>query len=141
MSTLPKFSHVEWTSVTFSESYMSNNISKQRLAAFKKQSSKCYYCGCMMWLKNRKHFALEHGISELEASRFQCTGEHLLAKCDGGKNSYKNIVAACIFCNKTRHKMKKPPVPTRYKSHIQTRLGKGKWHPHRLQHLLSQAKV
>jgi len=76
---------------------MSRNISKQRLAAFKKQSGKCYYCGSKMWLKNRKRFALEHDISEIEASRFQCTGEHLLAKSDGGKNSYKNIIAACFF--------------------------------------------
>ncbi len=120
---------------------MSNNISKQRLAAFKKQSGKCYYCGCMMWLKNRKQFALEHCISELEASRFQCTGEHLLAKSDGGDISYKNIVAACLFCNSTRHKMKKPPVPAKYKSHIQTRLSKGKWHPLRLQHLHPHARV
>lgn len=114
---------------------MSTNISKQRLAAFKKQSGKCYYCGSMMWLKDRKQFAFANGITESEASRFQCTGEHLLAKCDGGKDSYKNIVAACLFCNNARHKRKKPPVPGKYKSLIQSRLKKGKWHPQRFKHL------
>lgn len=114
---------------------MSSNISKQRLSAFKKQSGKCYYCGSMMWLKKRKKFSIEHGITDSEASRFQCTGEHLLAKCDGGKDSYKNIVAACLFCNNVRHKRKKPPKPAKYKSIIQGRLSKGKWHPRKLHHL------
>ncbi|MCI5140822.1 MAG: HNH endonuclease [Candidatus Electrothrix sp. ATG1] len=117
---------------------MSSNISQQRLTAFKKQSGKCYYCGCIMWLKNPKQFALEHGISKSEASRFQCTGEHLLARCDGGTDEQKNIVAACRFCNSTRHKMKKPLVPAQYKYHIQKRLNKGKWHPQRLRHVLLQ---
>jgi 5-methylcytosine-specific restriction endonuclease McrA len=77
--------------------YMSCNFTKQRLAAFKKQSGQCYYCGSTMWLKNQKKYASERGISESKASRFQCTAEHLVARCDGGKNSYRNIAAACHF--------------------------------------------
>lgn len=114
---------------------MSNNFSKQRLTAFKKQSGRCYYCGSHMWLTNVKKFAFEHNISELEAARFQCTAEHMLARCDGGNNSSENIVAACKFCNNTRHKRKNPLVPNKFKSLIHKRLKKGKWHPHELHHL------
>lgn len=114
---------------------MSNNFSKQRLTAFKKQSGRCYYCGSHMWLTNVKKFAFEHNISESEAARFQCTAEHMLARCDGGNNSSENIVAACRFCNNTRHKRKTPLVPNKFKSLIQKRLKKGKWHPHELHHL------
>jgi len=115
---------------------MSNKLSKQRLAAFKKQSGRCYYCNSLMWLKNPKKFAKEYNISESEAARFQCTAEHLMARCDGGNNSSENIVAACRFCNNARHNRKKPPVPAKYKSLVQSRLSKGKWHPHNLHRLL-----
>lgn len=115
---------------------MPSKFSKQRLAAFDKQSGRCYYCGSLMWLSNGKRFATENKISESEATRFQCTAEHLQARCDGGQNSFKNIVAACRFCNTTRHKCKTPPNPEKYKSHIKRRLKKGKWHPGRLQHVV-----
>ena len=111
---------------------MSCNFSKQRLAAFKKQSGQCYYCGSTMWLKNQKNYASERSISESEASRFQCTAEHLVARCDGGKNSYRNIVAACHYCNTKRHQRKKPLGPLSYRSHIQNRLQQGKWHPRKV---------
>ena len=63
---------------------MSSKFSKQRLAAFKKQFGRCYYCGSPMWQDNPKEFAIKHVISKPEATRFQCTAEHLLARCDGG---------------------------------------------------------
>jgi len=116
---------------------MPNFFSKQRIAAFKKQSGRCYYCGSFMWLENCKKFAIKYSISESEAARFQCTAEHLLARSDGGNNSSENIVAACRFCNGTRHRRKTPLVPNKYKSYIHKRIRQGKWHPYKFHHLLS----
>lgn len=117
---------------------MSSRFSKQRLTAFKKQSGRCYYCKSPMWQNNPEEFAIKHGISKSAAARFQCTAEHLLARCDGGKDQESNIVAACLFCNKTRHhKRKNPPNPTEYRKYIKNRLNKGKWFPNSLRHVLS----
>jgi hypothetical protein len=89
-----------------------------------------------MWENKQKEFARKHDITQNYAARFQCTAEHLFARCDGGSNQESNIVAACRFCNSTRHKCKKPPTPEKYKSHICKRLKMGKWHPRRLQHII-----
>ncbi len=107
---------------------MSKEISKNRSKAFKKQSGRCYYCGCHMWQLDVKAFATKYSISVRSAKKLQCTAEHLVAQQDGGSNKQKNIVAACIFCNQTRHKAKKPLDPPSYKTRIQRRLKKGKWH-------------
>jgi 5-methylcytosine-specific restriction endonuclease McrA len=61
-----------------------------------------------MWQEGKKKFAEKYGISELAATRFQCTAEHLKARSDGGSNDTNNIVAACYFCNHTRHTRKNP---------------------------------
>ncbi|TKB24217.1 restriction endonuclease [Desulfopila sp. IMCC35006] len=116
---------------------MSIQISQKRLVAFNKQSGCCYYCGSPMWEGKQKEFANKHKITKKYAARFQCTAEHLLARCDGGKDQENNIVAACIFCNRNRHKRKKPLVPLKYRALIQKRLQQGKWHPKKLRHLPS----
>lgn len=116
---------------------MSSNLSKKRLAAFNKQSGCCYYCGSPMWEGSQKEFANKNKITKKYAARFQSTAEHLLARCDGGKDIESNIVAACIFCNRNRHQRKKPLGPPGYKALIQKRLQQGKWHSKRLQHLPS----
>jgi 5-methylcytosine-specific restriction endonuclease McrA len=116
---------------------MPNPISKARLDAFHKQAGLCFYCKSRMWLKDVEYFALKYAISKSAAARFQCTAEHLTARCDGGNNSKKNIVAACFFCNNNRHRRKVPPAPDKYKAQIQMRLKQGKWHPNELQHIVS----
>jgi hypothetical protein len=85
-----------------------------------------------MWEDNPEEFAKKHNISISYAARFQCTAEHLLARCDGGKDQKSNIVAACIFCNSKRHQRKKPLGPPRYRALIRKRLQQGKWHPKKL---------
>ena len=117
---------------------MPSPIVKPRLDAFRKQAGRCYYCGSLMWLDDKEGFAIKHLISISAAAKFNCTSEHLVARCDGGGNSKLNIVAACLFCNNTRHRMKNAPTPNKYKEHIQRRLNKGKWHPRSLQHLVSR---
>lgn len=120
---------------------MSNPIAKPRLDAFKNQAGLCYYCKSPMWLNGVECFATKHAISISAAFRFQCTAEHLTARCDGGSNRKKNIVAACLFCNKKRHQRKIPPAPLKYRALIQRRLKQGKWHPKELQHLVSMSPV
>ncbi len=90
-----------------------------------------------MWQKDSHVFAVMNSISHKEALRFQCTAEHLRAKSEGGSDSRENIVAACLFCNQTRHKRKMPPDPKTYKYIIQNRLLKGKWHPKSQHHLMN----
>jgi len=90
-----------------------------------------------MWQDDKKKFAEKYGISAAAAARFQCTAEHLIARCDGGSNSKSNIVAACVKCNNIRHQRKSPPDALDYKADIQKRLRRGKWLPELLHHLRS----
>jgi len=116
---------------------MPNPIINFRLDAFHNQNGRCFYCGSLMWTKDVKGFAKSNGISEAAAARFQCTAEHLKARCDGGRTNRKNIVAACRFCNNNRHRRKSPPEPNIYKADINKKVKKGKWHPKEFRHILS----
>lgn len=118
---------------------MPNSIQKLRLAAFKRQNGRCYYCGLPMRLKQPIEFAAKYKISEGDATRFQCTAEQLKARQDGGTNSDKNIVAACLACNKTKHRISSPPDPATYREHVIGRLRAGKWHPRSIRHLVASS--
>ncbi len=69
------------------------------------------------------------GLRARTAAPLRCTAEHLIAQQDGGKDVAGNIAAACLLCNQRRHKRKSPPPPNEYRSFVQKRLAKGKWHP------------
>lgn len=71
---------------------------------------------------------MRYGLSAGLAKAFQCTAEHVEARKDGGKDVAANIVAACLFCNKTRHKAKHPVDAAKHASVVRSRLEKGKWH-------------
>lgn len=100
---------------------MPSKFSKQRQIAFSKQSGLCYYCGSPMWESKPKEFANKHKITKKYAGRFQCTAEHLKARCDGGEDHESNIVAACIVCNRKHHQRKNPLGPPKYKKRGQVR--------------------
>ena len=68
-----------------------------------------------MWLDDITSFAAEHRLTHRQARQRQCTAEHLVARCDGGKNTASNIVAACRECNSTRHRRNVPLSPLRWK--------------------------
>ena len=106
---------------------MSDCIKENRLAAFKKQAGKCYYCSYPMWLINPEGFSNKHKITLAQAKMFQCTAEHLTARCDGGKDNKKNIVAACLYCNNTRHLSSNPLTPSKYKERVKKQIRKKKW--------------
>ena len=102
-------------------------IAKHRRSAFDRQNGRCCYCGFLMWQHSAEAFAAEHRISLAQAKHFQCTAEHLQARCDGGNNRTENIAAACKRCNQLRHQRKKAPSPDAYQQFVQERLRKGKW--------------
>lgn len=106
----------------------SNSIKNNRHKAFIVQSGLCYYCKQPMWEKDHNSFISKYKLNPSNAQNLQCTAEHLIARKDGGSNSKSNIVAACKFCNCTRHKSKKPLNPENYKVHVQKRLKNKKWH-------------
>ncbi|WP_369612863.1 hypothetical protein [Marinobacter sp. RI1] len=56
----------------------------------------------------------------------------MVAHSEGGSASRKNIVAACLFCNRGRHQRKNPPSPKEYAHLVQKRLEKGAWNSHLL---------
>lgn len=106
----------------------SNSIQSYRQIAFTLQSGLCYYCKQPMWDKNKISFISKFGMKPKSANFLQCTAEHLVARKDGGKNTKVNIVAACKYCNHTRHKAKTPLNPKSYKQYVQKRILNKRWH-------------
>jgi len=102
-------------------------IQRLRTQAFHAQHGRCCYCGLPMWQASPDELK-PLGLSGRVASPLRCTAEHLLAQQDGGKTVAGNIAAACWLCNSRRHKRRSPPDPDRYRTLVQTRLAKGKWH-------------
>lgn len=104
---------------------MSNNLARLRLLAFSAQQGLCYYCGHAMWLPT---FTAE---DKTKPARYRCTAEHLIAVSDGGRTTQGNIVAACLYCNTTRHRAERPLSPLLYRARVLRRLQLGYWHGHR----------
>jgi hypothetical protein len=129
----------ERASINFRSLLMPTKLSKPRFNAFLNQSGRCYYCESPIWLNDKEGFAIKYSISVSAAEELRCTAEHLVARVDGGGNNPGNIVAACVFCNKTRHRIKCPPSPSQYKKHVKRRLNKGKWHKKSLLHLATHS--
>lgn len=108
---------------------MPAKLTRQRQNAYRQQSGRCFYCGFQMWASDIEAFAARYKLTPKLANRLQCTGEHLQARRDGGNSAAPNIVAACRFCNETRHRRKQPPTPALYKQEVQARINDGRWHP------------
>lgn len=97
---------------------MANRLIHSRQLAFGHQGGRCYYCGLPMGLADA------HGPALL-----RCTAEHLTARSEGGQDDPSNIVAACLHCNRTRHKRKHPPQPQRYREEVRRQVEQGRWFP------------
>lgn len=104
-------------------------IKNLRRQAAREQGWRCFYCELPMWDAAPDEFIECYGLSPRLAKRFRCTAEHVEARCDGGKDVAPNIVAACLFCNATRHKAKHPLDAIKHVSVVRSRLAKGRWHP------------
>lgn len=111
---------------------MSSRFRRARNAAFSAQGGLCFYCSLPMWLEGREDFSKQHFLTLRQSSRYQCTAEHLVARREGGGHRKSNIVAACRFCNQTRHRASSPLTPDRYKEHVGLRMEIGRWQPQEL---------
>jgi hypothetical protein len=82
-----------------------------------------------MWVNRPSAFAAKYGVTEAQAWQFRCTGEHLVARQDGGDDSDVNVVAACHYCNQRRHlhRPENAPPPEIYKRRVQNLMRKGTW--------------
>ena len=72
-----------------------------------------------------KFFSDKHKLTEKKASKMQCTAEHLIQRCQGGKSNKVNIAAACVYCNLNRPNLLEP---SKYKKFVQIELVSGRWH-------------
>ena len=97
---------------------MSKRLVRLRRLAFERQDGRCFYCGAAMWLG-----------SSIGPSRLRCTAENLVPRSEGGSETSDNIVAACVHCNRTRHKRKQPPPSHVYRDEVTRRVRRGAWHP------------
>lgn len=103
-------------------------IKKNRHQAFKSQLGLCFYCNQPMWEKNPNSFISKYGLKSSVVKHLQCTAEHLIPRSEGGNNSKQNIVAACRYCNSTRHMSKKVLNPENYKKFVLEKLKIKQWH-------------
>lgn len=108
---------------------MRSQISDLRRRAYDAQAGLCFYCQFPMWISDTQHFARRWGIPISAVHRFRCTAEHLAPVSQGGRNEPGNMVAACWFCNQTRHRSREVRKPARYVEHVSRRVAAGRWHP------------
>jgi hypothetical protein len=109
-------------------------IRKARVRAFHAQRGHCFYCGLPMAIDKDglKSFAEHHGLKAREARQMLATAEHLTAKCDGGKDTRDNIVAAHNICNARRHRSLTPKAAQAFREHVMQRCSRGRWHGHKI---------
>lgn len=102
-----------------------------RYQAFVKQDCLCFYCKLPIWEDSQEKFARSHDLSARLTKYLKCTAEHLVAQQDKGRDTAENIVAACLWCNRSRHSglRHKAPDPVTYKSRVTKLVAKEKWHP------------
>lgn len=106
-------------------------VIRLRRTAFSEQNGCCFYCDSPMWLDDAVRFAAQHHLSVRQARWFQATAEHLVARCDGGRDA-GNIAAACRWCNWMRHRQRAPslaPTPAAFRRRVMHRLAQGRWRP------------
>lgn len=106
---------------------MPSILQKIRNQKYTEQNGRCFYCCQPMWSGTSTQFQMKYSVSERRAGWFQCTAEHLVAASEGGATSPENIVAACKFCNQTRHRSKGPLSSEAYKQRVLRRLECGNW--------------
>jgi len=109
---------------------MAKSLSKIRSRAHQLQGGRCFYCSVLMWTDDCAAFASRYGLTPGLARWLQCTAEHLQARQEGGRDSIKNIAAACRVCNTRRHAQRKiAPTPEEYRALVRKRVSRRAWHP------------
>lgn len=100
------------------------NIHRTKMLA---QAGRCYYCGLPMWDDALNDCPPAECRRGRQPKPLRCTAEHLLPRSEGGTDRAENIVAACLFCNRTRHRAKRPRSPEAHRAHVRRRMAKGRW--------------
>jgi hypothetical protein len=105
-----------------------NKLIRLRRSAFENQQGRCFYCKFRMWLNDPGEAFGNAKAPAKVARKLRCTAEHLRPVSEGGKDEPSNVVAACWFCNSTRHRAKKALPPERYVQRVQRRVASRRWH-------------
>ena len=100
------------------------NLRRTKMLA---QGGRCYYCDLPMWDEPLDHRLPVTCRSSRLPKTLRCTAEHLLPRSEGGANTAENIVAACLFCNNSRHRRKEALSPEAHRAHVQQRMAAGRW--------------
>ena len=109
---------------------VAKSLSRIRSRALQLQGGRCFYCSVLMWTDDCAAFANRHRLPPRLAKWLQCTAEHLQARQEGGRDSIKNIAAACRVCNHRRHAQRRiAPTPEEYRALVRKRVSKKAWHP------------
>jgi hypothetical protein len=111
---------------------MPNPNGVHRHVATKQQAFRCYYCQAPIWERDPWRFVAEYRLTLRQAEFLRSTAEHLLPLSEGGATSRANIVAACLFCNSTRHKARNPLPADTYRARVQRHVACGWWFTSRL---------
>ena len=100
------------------------NLRRKKMLA---QGGRCFYCDLPMW-DEALNPSLPLACRSAELPKIlRCTAEHLHPRSEGGANTADNIVAACFFCNNSRHRRKRPLSPEAHRAHVQQRMAAGRW--------------
>ncbi|MFV8816670.1 HNH endonuclease [Haliea sp. E17] len=81
-----------------------------------------------MWRESPEELTSKYRISQKKCLALKCTGEHLVPFSQGGPCTGTNIVAACEFCNRHRHRRPGEISWQDFKALVTKRVRQGKWH-------------
>jgi hypothetical protein len=104
-----------------------NRLVSLRRQAAQSQRYRCYYCTCPIWEVEPTTLISAFHLSKAQVALLRCTAEHLHPKSEGGGLKVANIVAACLYCNRTRHAAKCPLPSEEYKRYVTNRMRRGRW--------------
>jgi 5-methylcytosine-specific restriction endonuclease McrA len=100
------------------------NMRRKKMLA---QGGRCFYCDLPMWDEALDPCLPISCRSTGLPKILRCTAEHLHPRSEGGANTSDNIVAACWYCNNSRHRRKRPLSPEAHRAHVQQRMAAGRW--------------
>jgi len=106
---------------------MSQCLAVHRCRAASRQAYRCFYCNLPLWDSSPDRFISRYQLSRAQAALLRCTAEHLNPLSQGGSNASDNIVAACHFCNQTRHKARNPLDPEKFRQRVRQKMQQGQW--------------
>ena len=106
---------------------MVSRLVRHREAKMRAQGGLCHYCGQAMWSGDPGSFRAAFGVSAKGAHLHRCTAEHLTPRSAGGSDRKDNLVAACWFCNVSRHRSRRPLDPADYKAMVRKKVEEGRW--------------